>query len=202
MVITSNAGANPMKKILLILFVVLALPNTQSVAQKFSNNSLKVSAGVAMNEGKREMGVGTIVSFAYQKSLWKERLRISPYLLTGGFWPFGITDTREQYYRVTTLGINGYLDVIRYKPVSIFIGAGGLVDYSRGLLGTGGWPDEGNTSSEYLFKLYYGGYLGAGLRINKPDSRFAWELMPVNICFGNDYFLLAYFRFGMDIKLN
>lgn len=76
------------------------------------------------------------------------------------------------------------------------------VGMNEGLLGTGGWPDEGNTSSEYFFKLYYGGYLGGGIRINPPHRRIAYEFTPINIYFGNDYFFMVFYKFGIDIKLN
>jgi hypothetical protein len=121
--------------------------------------------------------------------------------MTGRFFPFAITDTRDQYYRISSVGVNAYLDVIKYKPFSLFIGAGGHLNFSRGLLGTGGFPEEGNRTSDYLFKLYYVGYLTAGIRINPPDKRIAFELMPINLCFGNDNFLLEFFKIGIDIKL-
>ena len=69
------------------------------------------------------------------------------------------------------------------------------------LLGTGGWPDEGNTYSDYLFKFYFAESLSTGLRINQPNSRLAYELTPITICFGNGQFLLEYVKIGIDVKL-
>jgi len=192
---------NRIASFLIIPLALITIIVIKADAQSFSTHSLKVSVGLGINEGSEEIGVGTLTSFAYQKSLWKDRLRISPYILTGSFWPFGITDTRDQYYKITSLGCKGYLDAIKYESISIFIAAGGFVNYSRGLLGTGGWPEEGNNHSEYLFKLYVGGYFGAGIRINPPESSIAYEFSPVNFCFGNNTFMLSYFRFGIDIKL-
>jgi hypothetical protein len=191
-----------MNKYLLILTVTLLTFNIEVRSQEYSNNSLKVGIGIGMNEGMQETGMGTLVSFGYQKSVLNGRLRINPNFMTGGFFPFAITDTRDQYYRMTSLGVNGYFDVIKYKPFSLFVVAGGLLNYSRGLLGTGGWPEAGNNTSDYLFKLYYGGQVAWGIRINQPKSRLAYELTPLNICFGNDHFFLGFIKFGIDIKLN
>ena len=191
-----------MKKILLVLIIILTVFNIKVFAQPFSNNSFKVGAGIGIMEGLRETGMGTIISLGYQKSLWKDRLRINPNIMVGGFTPVVITDVRDQYIRITSLGFNGYLDALKFKSVSIFIGTGGFLNYSRGLLGTGGWPESGNTSSQYFFKLYYGGYLTGGLRINPSKSRIAYELTPINVCFGNESFVIIFLKFGIDIKLN
>jgi ribosome biogenesis GTPase / thiamine phosphate phosphatase len=188
-------------KSLLILLVALTTFSAKGFGQEFSGNSLKTGVGLGITEGLRETGVGGVVSFGYQKSVLNDRVRINPYFMTGGFLPFGITDTRDQYFRVTSLGVNGYLDVIKIKSLSLFLGAGGLMSYSRGLLGTGGFPEEGSNSSEYFFKLYGGGYLGAGFRINPPDRKIAYELTPINFYFGNDGFFMSFLEIGVDIKL-
>jgi hypothetical protein len=189
------------KRLLIIIIAIITL-SSEVIGQKYSDNSLKIGIGLGINEGLKETGMGALVSFGYQRSIFNDRVRINPNFVTGGFYPFGITDTRDQYYRVTSVGINGYLDAIKFKSVSLFIGAGGQINYSRGLLGTGGWPEEGNTSSEYFFKLYYGGYLTGGIRVSSPDHKIAYEFSPFNICFGNDNFFIAFFKFGIDIKLN
>jgi hypothetical protein len=182
--------------------IVLITFSSVVIGQEFSDNSLKVGIGLGINEGLKETGMGALVSFGYQKSVLNDRVRINPNFMTGGFFPFGITDTRDQYYRVTSVGVNGYLDAIKFKAVSLFIGAGGQINYSRGLLGTGGWPEEGNTGSDYFFKLYYGGYLAGGIRVSSPDHKIAYEFTPFNVCFGNDYFFMYFFKFGIDIRLN
>ena len=191
-----------MNKFLTTLIVVFITINSDLQSQVYSKNSLKIGLGLGMNEGNREMGMGTLVSFGYQKSVYNDRLRINPNFMTGGFFPFGITDTRDQYYRITSLGVDGYLDVIKFKPISLFIVAGGLVNYTRGLLGTGGFPEAGNTSSDYLFKLYYGGHVAWGIRVNPPRNRIAYEITPINICFGNDQFFMGFIKVAIDIKLN
>lgn len=193
-----------MKKIKKILPVVLAVTLVSQMAfpQEFSKSSLKTAVGIGINEGKDEIGVGALILIGYQKTLWKDRLRLTPNITSGNFIPFGITDTRDQYYRITSLGFNGYLDALKYKAVSLFIGTGVFMNFSRGLLGTGGWPEEGNTTSEYFLNYYYGGYLGAGIRIEPKGRRISYELTPINFQFGNDYFFTTYFKFGIDIKFS
>ena len=187
---------------IILIITIFMMFSVNSQTQSFSIKSIKTSFGIGMNEGDDEIGVGTIFSLAYQKAVWKNRLRLGPYIVTGGFIPFGITDTRLQFYRITSLGFNGYLDVLKYKPVSLFIWGGGFVNYSRGLLGTGGHPRDGNTGSDYFLNIYGGGSFGAGIRIDPPKSRIAYEITPFNFNFGNNNFMLAYIRVGVDIKLN
>ncbi len=115
--------------------------------------------------------------------------------------PLGITDTRDQFYRLTTLGLNIHYDLIRYKSVSIVTTGGGFVNYSRGLLGTGGWPEANNNSSEYFYSLYFGGNASIGLRVDSANSKYAFEIRPINIHLGNKGFLLGYFMIGLDFKI-
>ncbi|MBN1116644.1 MAG: hypothetical protein JXA77_05550 [Bacteroidales bacterium] len=182
---------------LLIFFCAFSF---SSFSQELSDKSIKVGAGLAINEGYREIGTGTVFQLGYQKQYWENRLRLNPYMLTGGFIPFGITDTPDQYFRITTLGTNLYLDVIRIKPFSLFAGTGLWANYSRGLIGTGGM-DEPRTSSDYFFRTYIGGSLHAGIRLAPQKSRLAWEITPFNVHFGSGYFMLGYLKIGVDISL-
>jgi hypothetical protein len=161
---------------------------------------LKTGVGVGINEGQQEIGVGGVLLIGYQKSFWNDRFRISPNIVSGNFMALGITDVRDQYYRVTSFNITGYLDVIKYKSLSILIGTGGCVNISRGLLGTGGDWEVSHSESQYFINSYFGGYLGIGIRFNSPKSRFAYEIAPINAHFGSKYFFTEYFKFGIDIK--
>lgn len=185
-----------------LILIMLIFFSTYSYGQEsdYSGSSLKVGFGVGFNDGYRETGLGTLYSFGYQKSFWKNRIRVSPYLLMGGFTSIGITDTRDQFYRISSLGINGSLDIVKYKSVSLFIGTGAFANYSRGLLGTGG-ELHGDSDSEYFYKMYYGANGRTGLRIDPKRSRIAFELNPINVYFGTDYFMLAFMQVNLDIKL-
>lgn len=189
--------------ILSIVLIILIFCSTFSYGQEneFSRSSLRAGFGLGINDALRETGIGTLYSFGYQRSLWKNRIRVSPYLMTGGFTSIGFTDTRDQFYRVTSLGINGYLDIVKYRSVSLFIGTGVFTNYSRGLLGTGGELHQ-DSDSEYFCKMYYGVNIGTGFRIAPKRSRMAVELNPINVYFGNDYFTLGFMQVSLDIKLN
>lgn len=118
----------------------------------------------------------------------------------GGFLPIAITDTRDQFYRITSLELNIHYDLIKYKNISIVTSGGGFINYSRGLLGTGGSPEENNNNSEYFYSLYFGGSASLGLRITPPNSKLAYEIRPVNIHLGYKEFILGYLMFGIDFK--
>lgn len=169
-------------------------------SSEFSRSSIKGGIGIGFNDGKRETGMGTLFFMGYQRSYWNERVRINPNLTTGGFTSIGITDTRQQFYRISSLGVNGYIDALKYRSVSIFLGTGVFVNYSRGLLGTGG-ELSGNERSVYFYEIYYGGLGTGGIRVNPKNHRFAYEFSPVSILLGTEGFTLGYMKLGVDFKL-
>lgn len=195
---------NKLNAILLIFIILefLAVNNLYSQEIEFKKSSIKTGTGIGLNEGRREIGNGLIYSIGWQKSFGeKNKIRINPNMIFGGFLPIGITDTRDQFYRLTSLGLNIHYDLIRYKAVSIITTVGGFVNYSRGLLGTGGWPDANHNNSEYFYYLYFGGNVSAGLRIDPKNSMLAYEIRPLNIHIGNQGFILGYLMFNIDFKL-
>ncbi len=191
------------KMMLIVLFILLLIGNNiYSQEIEFKKSSIRTGIGIGINEGQREIGNGLIYSIGWQKSFGKKnKIRLNPNMTLGGFLPIGITDTREQFYRITSLGINIHYDLIKYKAVSIVTTGGGFINYSRGLLGTGGWPEANNNSSEYFYSLYFGGNASIGLRIDPKKSKLAYEIRPINIHFGNKGFVLGYLMFGIDFKL-
>ena len=188
------------ENIYLIILLIIFTLKIKAQENKFTTSAIKTGIGAAVNDGIEESGLGLIYSVGYQKSFGKkEKLRINPNLLYGGFTSNGITDTREQFYRITSLGMNVNYDLIKYKSVSLLISTGGFLNYSRGLFGTGGEFDNG--SSKYFNEFYFGGNASIGIRINSNKSRFAYEIKPLNIQVGNKGFVLGYLMFGMDIKI-
>ena len=187
--------------ICLIIFLS-AINDVFSQENEFRKSSIRTGIGIGINEGQSELGNGLVYSIGWQKSLGrKEKIRINPNMTFGGFLPIGITDTRDQFYRISSLGLNIHYDLLRYKAVSIVTTGGGFINYSRGLLGTGGWPEANNNSSEYFYSLYFGGNVSIGLRINPEKSKLAYEIRPVSIHFGNKGFMSGYLMFGVDFKL-
>lgn len=90
--------------LVLTVFFLLTGNSVYSQETEFKKTSVKTGIGIGLNEGKREIGMGLVYSVGWQKSLGKKnRLRINPNMLFGGFLPFAITDTRDQFYRITSL---------------------------------------------------------------------------------------------------
>lgn len=191
-----------MKKIASFLFILIFTSQLlYSQNNEFPSHSIKAGIGLAMNDGHWETGMGVLYSIGYQKSFFEsKRLRLNPNIHFGSFQPYFITDTRDQLYKITSLELNINVDAIKYKAVSLLIFGGGFVNYSRGLLGTGGFPEAGNNRSEYFKKIYYGGTFGAGIRVNPKNSKFAYGFKPFNFHLGNNYFMLGYMEFGIEYK--
>lgn len=191
-------------KFLLLSLIILLLKGNNIYSQEieFKNSSIKTGTGIGINEGQRETGIGLTYSIGWQKSYGeKNRLRLNPNIIFGSFRTYVIpTDTRDQFYKLTSLGINIHYDLIKSKEVSIVTTGGGFVNYSRGLLGTGGWQAN-NNRSEYFYSVYFGGNVSIGLRIDPKKSKLAYEIRPINIHFGNNGFVLVYLMFGVDFKL-
>lgn len=185
----------------LVLISISAVATSQDVS--YSNRSINPGISIGINEGGSEMGFGGMISFSYKHGVWKgDRLRLSPGIMTGNFMSLMVTDVPDYYYRLTSLGLNAELDLIRIGSLSLVIYGGGFVNYSRGLKGTGGWPQGENTYSDYFWRLYCGGSFGGGLRLNRPDSRFIYELYPLNFQVGPDYYMMGFTQFSLGIKLH
>lgn len=186
------------------MLLILLCVGTNLYAQdtEFKRTSIRTGIGLGANEGLEEIGFGLVYSIGWQKSYGKKnKLRLNPNLLLGGFSAIGITDVPDQHFRITSLGLNIHYDLIKYKSVSIVTTVGGFVNYSRGLIGTGGWPSSNPRQSDYFFKIYYGVSASVALRVSPKNSRFAYEWRHISLQGGNDNFLLAYIMFGIDFKL-
>lgn len=95
-----------------------------------------------------------------------------------------------------------FYDLLRGNTSSIVVGTGIFLNNSRGLIGTGGkdnYTDPNPVSSEYFSNYTFGGYLGAGIRINSPGKRTAISIMPLNLHFGKD-FTEFHMKAEFDIK--
>ena len=188
-------------KILFTAILILTIFTVKAQENEFTRSSIKMGIGFGFNDGEEESGLGLIYSIGYQKSFGeKERFRINPNLQYGNFSSYGTTDSRDQYYSITSLQMHINYDLLKYKSTSLLVSTGGSLNYSSGLFGNGGEIST-NNSSRYFNKIYFGGNAGIGLRINPSKSRFAYEIKPLNVEVGNKGFILGYMMFGMDIKL-
>lgn len=182
--------------------LALSAPDVNAQENKFKKSSIRTGMGFGLNSGKREVGFGLVYALGWQKSVGeRDRVRINPNLTSGGFMPYIVSGTRDQFYTITSLEFNIHYDLIKYKAISLVTSGGVFGNYSRGLLGTGGSDDAYNNRSEYLRAFYYGGSVSFGLRIDQKSSKIASEIRPFNIHFGSDYFYMYYLMFCLEFKL-
>lgn len=188
-------------KIIWSFFIPFVFINL-AISQKnlFSKHSIKIGIGLGIDEGEKVTGIGFVYTIGYQRNFGKkEKLRISPILTSGSFNSKYVDDARDSFYQITNFGLLANYDLIKYKSVSLFLVAGGFVNYTRGMIGTGG--ENNIISSEYFNAFNYGGTTSFGIRINPLKSRISYEIKPMTISFGNKEYLFGYMMFGLDYKL-
>jgi hypothetical protein len=186
----------------LILFLLIICYSLTGQDQGFSKKSIKVGFGFGASMGKNTDGGGFVYSIGYQREIWKDRLRFNPGFSIGHYSSRFIMDARDQYFNSINLSTNLYFDLIKINSFSLVLGCGGLVNNSRGLKGTGGDTDGSMEpqTSEYISDFHFGGYLGGGFRINKPDKRTAINIMPLNLHFGTNDFMELHPMIELDFK--
>jgi hypothetical protein len=184
--------------ILLSIFIVFIVKGQDE--KRFSKSALKYGIGIGVSDGHSTTGGGGLLSVGYQRDVWKDRLRLNPNFTVGYYNAVNVQDVRDQWFNSINLETILYYDLIRLKAFSLTIGAGGVINNTKGLLGTGGYPSS-KSSSDYISDWNFGGFLGGGLRINPQNSRIAIEIMPLNFHVGPDYFMEGFAKIGLDVKL-
>ena len=88
------------------LIFLFTINTAYSQETEFKNSSIRTGIGIGLNQGKREDGVGLVYSIGWQKSFGeKSKFRLNPNMSIGGFSPVIITGLRDQFYKITLLGI-------------------------------------------------------------------------------------------------
>lgn len=186
-----------------VIFALFLIMFSQKVySQDFSKNTLKLGFGLGVSMGRNTDGLGINYSIGYQREIWNDRWRFNPNLSIGTYSSKRVMDARDQYFSSYNLDAILFYDLLRGNTSSVVIGAGLLLNNSRGLLGTGGkdnYSDPNPVSSEYFSYYSAGGYLGAGIRLNSPNKRTVICIMPLNLHFGNDFTEL-HMRVEVDFK--
>jgi hypothetical protein len=183
--------------VLLSIFIVFSAKGQD---KEFSKSTLKYGIGIGVSDGHRTTGGGGLLSVGYQLDLWKDRLRLNPNLTVGYFNAKYVQDVRDQWFNSIKLETILYFDVLRLKAFSLTLGAGGVVNNTKGLLGTGGYPPS-DSNPDYISDWHYGVFLGGGLRMNLKNSRMAIEIMPFNFHVGPDYYMEGFAKIGLEVKL-
>ena len=115
-----------MRHQIILALISLTFNSINSSAQdpEFSRSSIKTGLAVGGTGGDKEEGLGFMMSVGYQKSFRNGRIRLNPDIMAGSFRPVLITDTRDQYFRLTSLGLNAFADALKTDPFSLFVGTG------------------------------------------------------------------------------
>ena len=187
-------------KIIATILCISLCQSNNIFCQNFSKSSLKYGVGWGISDGQRNTGMGWLIVLGYQRDIWKDRLRINPNITAGYFNTRYYSDARDQWFNSLNLEAILDFDIIKFKALSLTIGAGGTVNYTKGLLGYGGFP-PGAITSEYFSVLNFGGLLSAGIRINPPKSRIAIDLTPLTFHIGGDSYTEVFTSLGFEIKL-
>ena len=183
----------------LCLLILLFFLGSHSYAQDFSRHSIKAGIGLGFTDGFSETGIGSMLFVGYQRSYWSKRIRISPGIGLGMFSARFVEDAGSQHFNHLSASLHAYLDVIRYRSLSLFLGAGTIGLNSRGLINPG--ADGVSRSPRYFSEYYYGASFSGGLRLNPKKIPVAVELCPVNVQVGNNYFARIFVKLGVDVKL-
>lgn len=177
-------------KLSVIITFILISFSWKVQSQDFSKNTLKLGFGVGVSMGRNTDGLGINYSIGYQGEIWNDRWRFNPNFSVGNYSSKYVMDARDQYFSSYNLNAILFYDLLRGNTSSVVLGAGLLLNNSRGLIGTGGkdnYSDPNPVSSEYFSYYSVGGYLGAGIRLNSPNKRTAICIMPLNLHFGKDF---------------
>lgn len=164
----------------------------QANAQEFLKNSIKIGAGIEIVENTKLEGVGFVTTLSYQRQL-KEGLWLAPHAKHGTYTSWGITDTPDEYFNTTTLGIGLNATLLQV----LYFGVGTEVNYSHGLIGTGG---EYSRASHYVRSFYPDLYASAGLRIAPRKKRFAVNIIPFTFSIGIHEEVSYVLRLEAEIK--
>jgi len=189
----------------LSLSMLILLISCRASAQNNESpeQSLKIGLGIGITSSDDMDGIGIAHSLGYQREIWNGRGRLVPYFSIGHYSSKMIMDARDQYFSSIHLGTSLFVDLVRVKSISIVAGAGALVNHSKGLKGGGGDTDGQIRlpESEYVSDLCFGGYLGAGIRINPRNKRTAINILPFNIVAGTKYLAAFHGMLELDIKI-
>jgi hypothetical protein len=190
-----------MKKTYVISILIFLCTISFAQDTLYSRNSLKLSGAIGVNETKIESGVGLMFSAGFQRSFLKDRVRINSTLMTGKYTHLFSKSAAFEHYRMNSLDLNTFVDVIKFRSFSLFAGTGFFLNNSVGIHGIGEAADA-FTGSKHFNKTYYGLNFGTGFRVDSNKSRLAQEFSLFNGAYGNNGFWLEYFKFGLDYKLS
>jgi len=184
--------------IILTLFLLFRLAGAHG--QEYSKSSLTYHIGIGASNTGEPVGEGLVAGAGYQLNVWKDRLHFNPRLTLGYFDAANYLDLPDGMFTSLNLETIFFFDLIRFKTLSLLVGAGGVVQKINGLVGTGGYADP-VTNSYYVHQWHYGVYVGCGISYYPKKSRFFFQIMPFNYRFLSNNRLDQYSNVGFGIKI-
>jgi hypothetical protein len=181
-----------------ILFPILSFSQTNEGRLY----SVKVGFGLGFHEGKKENGLGFLVSVGFQKKAQvNNRLRINSNFNYGRFNSDLIRDIPSQEYSFYSLDFLFLYDLLKYKAFSMVTQAGGSVNVTSGKISRF-FTEDGIIYPENEFTyFYFVGSASLGLRIAPKSSKIAVDLMPINIFFAKNS-IYGGMKISVDYKIN
>ncbi len=176
-----------MKKVFFLL-VCISFHIGSNAQNQDRTNAFLFGAGIGISDGNDLMGSGPSISTSYLRSFKYDRLSFNPELSVGFYGARFITDVPDMYFNSINIDFNFWFDIIRFKGVSLTIGAGPSINQKKGLLGTGGYP-PGREYSDYTRSSDIAFKFGGGIKIMPPEQKIIVEFMPLNFRVGQDYFM-------------
>ncbi|MBN2261494.1 MAG: hypothetical protein JW735_01180 [Prolixibacteraceae bacterium] len=186
-----------------VMLFIAVLCCTNVHAQHLREKSIKTSLGMGAHMGNNTDGIGFAYSIGYEQEIWNERFKINPNISFGQYnSKFLPLDARDQFFNSTNLELNLFFDLTKSEAFSLVLVGGGLLNYTNGMLGEGGDPEnypEG-LHSEYVNDFHIAANMGAGFRINSLGKRSSLNILPLNIHVGTNGFLEFSTKVELAIK--
>jgi hypothetical protein len=187
---------------LTIIFLLIVL-HTQGQNKEFGKTSLIYGIGIGETEDGTIGGFGGLFLCGVNQDLgYKNRFRLSLLLNLGSYNTKAQDGGYDQAFHSICLGPKVYADVIRYRSISLVLGTGFALNNMAGYIRDG---VRGLTHNSFFNVYNIAAYLGTGIRVNPPNSRLAFELLPLNFYFSGinaDDFFQSDLRFSTIIRLS
>jgi hypothetical protein len=179
----------------LLLAIIVFTSSGDNPAE--SKNSIKNSVGLGLYDGQAGLGGGPTISIGYQRELNDQGLRLNPNITMGNYIVDEIWGGNQR--TLSVIGLETFLlfDFVRFKYLTFTVGTGGFI------VGTTALDSEPLTtrSDPMIYDSYYGSLFCLGLRVTPPKSRWALEIMPINLRNGRNSSREVSFKIGFEVKI-
>lgn len=165
--------------------------------------TINVGCGLGITTMKNANGGGTLFLVGFSKEVFSDKLLIKPEFGIGHFSSKQILDARDQYFVSINASIGLYYSLIKCKSAAFQLGCGGLINNSKGLIGTGGDPElyTDPPESEYFNHFHVGAFCGSSVKIVLKENKSTLNFRPFNVHFGSNMFGQFFSIIEIDFNL-